>query len=125
LHGNTALFVQYGYVRTRALQRKFGAGLSGKFDVSVAMQSSEIDLVKSILDYPEILADAARNYNPATVCNYCFALTKQFNSYYHEVPIGKEEDEAKRNMRVALAVKTGDVLAHAMGLLGIEMAERM
>lgn len=125
--GNTGPFIQYSYVRTRAIMRKYqeaGGNISASWG-SVNMVAKEIELIKRLHDFPEVLQEAASGYNPGALANYTFDLVKEFSSYYNDTPILREENADVKQFRVALIVKIGDVVKDAMKLLGIEMVERM
>ena len=75
--------------------------------------------------FPEKIEEAAHNYSPALIANYTYDLVKEFNSFYQQVSILGETDEAKRNFRIMLAKEVGEVIQDAFGLLGIQVPERM
>ncbi|MCC6599271.1 MAG: arginine--tRNA ligase, partial [Crocinitomicaceae bacterium] len=124
-NGHTGPFIQYGYVRTRAILRKTEKSVR-KFDLSkVVLNQAEKSIIVKLHDFPEVLAEAAKRYNPGLVANYCFELVKDFNSFYQNVPILREENIDLRNFRIALCDKVGSLVQAGMRLLGIEMPERM
>jgi arginyl-tRNA synthetase len=126
-NGNTGPSIQYTYVRTRAILRKaaeFGY-TNFSFDTMVGLNKQEADLIKKIYEWPSVLQDAASSYNPASIAHYSYELARTYNSFYQENQILREENEQKRNLRLALTEKTGEVVRDAMGLLGISMPERM
>lgn len=126
-NGNTGPFIQYGYVRTRAIGRKAGENWSyaGTLPADYTLQEQEVELIKKVHDFPAVLVDAAKSYNPGLIANYAFELVKIFNGFYHDCPILREESESLRSFRIALSLKAGDVVADAMSLLGVRMVERM
>jgi arginyl-tRNA synthetase len=126
-NGNTGPFIQYGYVRTRAIGRKAGENWSyaGSIPVDYSLHSQEVELIKKIHDFPSVVIDAAKSYNPGLVANYAYELVKTFNGFYHDCPILREEDDTLRSFRVALSLKAGEVVGDAMSLLGVRMVERM
>ena len=89
------------------------------------LHNAEKNLIVKLHDYPEVVREAAHKYNPSLIANYCFELIKDFNSFYHECPVLREENELRRNFRVSLSVKVGNVVASGMKMLGIDMVERM
>ena len=86
---------------------------------------SEKELLKTISLFPETVQQAAQGYSPAIIANYCYELTKQFNQFYHEHSILNEPDQGKRNFRLILSSVTVSILKSGMGMLGIELPERM
>ncbi len=76
-------------------------------------------------DFPSVVAEAGRNYSPALIANYAYDLAKEYNQFYHDYSILREENEQKRNLRLLLSMTVGRTLKSAMSLLGIEMPERM
>ena len=92
---------------------------------AVEMSGKEIRLVKLLSLYPQKVQEASDAFSPALIANYCYDLAKEFNQYYHDTPILKEEDEAVRCVRLALIATIARVLSRAMGILGIQLPERM
>lgn len=127
-NGNTGPFIQYTYARIRSVFRK--AEQSGikasadSFSESAAGQK-EIDLIKLLRKFPVTVSDAAREYSPALVANYCYELAKEYNQFYHDFSILNDENPEVRNFRLILSDVISDVLSKGMWLLGIEMPERM
>jgi arginyl-tRNA synthetase len=127
-NGNTGPFIQYTHARICSLLRKAGElGISFGQPIpgNLRIDNKEKSLLKVIHDYPEVVADAARQFSPAVIANYVFELAKEFNQFYHDFPITKEENEEMRNFRLNLSKATGTVINKAMHLLGIEVPERM
>jgi arginyl-tRNA synthetase len=122
--GNTGPFIQFNYVRTLALLRKFDDVIEPNFELDV-LSDGEKALIKKIYGFPEVIEEAASQYDPSQIANYCFELAKEFSSFYQNSPIMNEENKALKNMRLALSSKTGDVIKTGMNLLGIQMPERM
>ena len=125
LNGNTAPFIQYGHARIHSVVEK-----GGTVDLEIAKGYADYDekekqILKQLLDFPHVIADAGKNYSPALVANYAYELTKSYNSFYNAIPIFKEEDQAKVHFRVLLSDKVGKVLKTAMRLLGIDVPNRM
>ncbi len=127
-NGNTGPFIQYTHARIRSLVRK-GKELGNDWQSVqfkyVEMASKEKSLIKLLYDYPSTLEQAAQNFSPAMIANYVYDLAKEFNQFYQEITILKEEDGDKRNFRLALSEFTGNTIRAAMKLLGIEVPERM
>lgn len=131
-NGNTGPFVQYTYARIRSLERRATAlGVSvvasaADFDKGRLPEPKEIELIKHLADFAGVVAQAGAEYSPAVVAAYAYDLAKEFNQYYHDYPILKEGvDKADRMFRLSLAGQVAGVLERAMGLLGIEMPQRM
>lgn len=122
-NGNTAPYIQFNYVRTRSLLRK-AEGEIGAVSVS-ELNSSEQELIQAIYQFPGVIEEAAKDYNPALLANYCYDLVRSYSSFYQANPILKESDAGKRDLRLLISKKLGDVLQTGMGLLGIEMPVRM
>ena len=124
-NGNTGPFIQYTYARIQSVLRK-AAGLEPEQAIhSVSLDSKELALIQRLCEYPSIVRTAGDEFSPAVICNYAYALACDFNSFYHDLSILNEQDETKRVLRLLLAKNVAKVLASAMGLLGIEMPERM
>ena len=126
-NGHTGPFIQYGYVRTRAILRKAaGAGLSAGVSAEhAALSAYEKLLIRKLHDFPTVIEEAATRYNPSIVANYAYELARDFNSFYQQCPILREEDSAIRQNRLNLVSNTGDVLKTSLYLLGINIVERM
>jgi arginyl-tRNA synthetase len=127
-NGNTGPFIQYSYARIQSVLRKAsdkGLLTKGELDGNSELNAKEIQLLRLVTNYPNIVAEAGKVYSPAVIANYAYELAKEFNQFYHEIPIVFEEDEAKRNMRLALSEVVGGVIKKSMWLLGIDVPERM
>jgi arginyl-tRNA synthetase len=127
-NGNTGPFIQYTHARIRSIIRKsyeLEMVSNSKINNNYIFEPKEVQILKILHDYPEITKQAAENMSPALIANYAYDLAREYNQFYHEVVILKEEDELKRNFRIALSEFTGNVLKSAMALLGIEVPERM
>ena len=126
-NGNTGSFIQYTYARIRSVLRKAeeqGIMLPDQFG-SLALSLKEQGLIGQIASYPEIIAEAAKSFSPAVIANYVYELVKEYNQFYHEFSILKEEDSELRAFRLALSEVVARTIASGMELLGIEMVERM
>ena len=131
-NGNTGPFIQYTYARIRSLQRRAeaqgiaAATTAGDFDAGRLPEPKEIELIKHLTEFGGVVAQAGADFSPAVVAAYAYDLAKEFNQYYHDYPILKEGvAEADRKFRLTLASQVARTLNKAMGLLGIEMPERM
>ena len=102
-----------------------GLLIEGKLDDNSELNAKETQLLKLVKNYPNVVSEAGKVYSPAVIANYAYDLAKEFNQFYHEIPIVFEEDEAKRNMRLALSKVVGNIIKQSMWLLGIDVPERM
>ena len=126
-NGNTAPFIQYTHARIRSMLRKGvenGIDLNAKLP-QLSMNEEEKTLINLLYQYPKTVSVAGDNFSPALIANYCYDLAKQFNHFYQDTPIFKEEDAAKRLLRLKLSRWVSLVLRSGMGLLGIEVPEKM
>ncbi|WP_300897409.1 arginine--tRNA ligase [uncultured Alistipes sp.] len=129
-NGNTGPFIQYTHARIRSVLRKAqeaGVAFDGAPDAGVygSFVADEVELVKMLTDYPAVVASAGENFAPSIIAAYAYDLAKLFNGYYHDHSILREEAAAVRRMRLQLAEQVARVLRAAMGLLGIDVPERM
>ena len=128
-NGNTGPFIQYTHARIKSILRKSeAAGVPGEVrmpDALCAMSPMEIRLVKMLSQYQSKLAEAGASLSPAVMANYCYDLAKEFNRYYHDTPILREEDKDLMRMRLVIAGTVAETLRKAMSILGIELPERM
>lgn len=125
-NGNTGPFIQYTYARIRSVLRKAAeADMTIGNYAGVKPGDREIDLIQRLADFPTVVAEAGRTYSPALIANYAYELVKQYNQFYHDCSILKEEDEAVRSLRLVLSECTARTVKSAMGLLGIKVPERM
>ncbi len=127
-NGNTGPFIQYTYVRTKSLIRKAlaeGMTIPDSIDPDIELSTYEIELLKTVYTYPSLLEEAGKQFSPALVANYLYELVKDFNQFYQNHPIVKEENIKVRSFRLALSAFIAQHIKDAMGILGIEMPERM
>lgn len=128
-NGNTGPFIQYTYARIQSLKRKAeGDGIApgGEAKTStVSLNERERDLLRRIYRFPQILAEASENLSPALIANFVYELVKSFNQFYHDYSVLNEENADQRDFRLQLSLLAGELIEKAMGLLGIEMPERM
>ena len=122
-NGNTGPFIQYTYARIRSIMRK-ATGVADSLG-GYKPNDKEVELIQKLGEYEVAVADAGRNYNPATICNYCYELTKLFNSFYHDYSILSAESAEALAFRYVLARNVAKVIKNGMDLLGIEVPERM
>ncbi len=124
-NGNTGPFIQYTHARIKSVLRKAAAAGYKPQAGCTAMLPKEIELIKIMAGFPDKIVEAAEAHSPALVANYAYNLAKEFNQYYHDVTILKEEDEAVRSFRLQLISTIAAVLVKAMDILGIQLPERM
>ncbi len=127
-NGNTGPFVQYTYARIKSVLRK--AEKNGfKPDISLLNNyifgKPEMDLLKRLYDFPSIVLQAAEMHSPALIANFSYELACDYNRFYHELSILKEEDVNRRSFRLAISLFTSNVIAKSMWLMGINVPERM
>ena len=125
-NGNTGPFIQYTHARICSILRKASVPF-GPEDIrpDAAPSAKEVRLVKLLGLFPGKVAEAGAALSPAVIANYAYDLAKEFNQYYHETPILKEEDQAVLKYRLELISVMARTLREAMGLLGIQLPERM
>jgi len=124
-NGNTGPFIQYTHARIKSILRK-ASELSISPDFSGApLIQKEIEIIKLLNNFPEKIGEAGEAHSPALIANYAYELAKEFNQYYHEVSILKEENSMARAQRLVLIDSIARVLSKAMGILGITLPERM
>ena len=123
--GNTGPFIQYTYARIQSILRKADFNVSQVKGKPGALHEKEKELIKSLQNFPETVLLAAENYSPALLANYIFELVKEFNSFYQQVTILGEADIEKKQLRVQLSKKVGEVIKSSFKILGIEVPERM
>ncbi|UCG26988.1 MAG: arginine--tRNA ligase, partial [Bacteroidales bacterium] len=127
-NGNTGPFIQYTYARIQSVLRKAmesGIEMSERINSQVMPNSKEIDLIKILQDFPDVVKEAATEYNPGLIANFCYELAREYNQFYHDFSVLHNKDTRTRDFRIILSITTGFVIESAMNLLGIEMPERM
>ncbi len=124
--GHTGPFIQYSHARICSILRK-GADLKASQNTlsPEAILPKELALIRQLTEFPEVIKVAGDSYNPALLANYVYELAKEFNQYYHDVPMLKETREEVRTFRLELASKVAEVIKKSMNMLGIEVPERM
>ena len=128
-NGNTGPFIQYTHARIRSILRK-AAETQENMDLANVntdglLSQKEIDLIQKLNEYGAVVEQAGKDYSPSGIANYCYELTKEFNQFYHDYSILKEEDANKKSVRLVLAKNVAKVIKNGMALLGIEVPERM
>ncbi len=124
-NGNTGPFIQYTYARIQSLQRKAGHNLPALNVDAVTPNEKEIAIIQRVADFPAVVEEAGKTYSPALIANYTYELAKEFNQFYHDYSILKEEDENVKVFRLELSRTVAGVIKRAFSLLGIEVPERM
>ncbi|MBR5771177.1 MAG: arginine--tRNA ligase [Alistipes sp.] len=125
-NGNTGPFIQYTHARIRSILRKAEeAGIDASTYTNATLLPEEVELVKALAEYPAVVRTAGEQFAPSVIAAYAYDLAKQFNGYYHDHSILKEENEAVRSLRLKLAAEVARVIRSAMSLLGINVPERM
>ena len=125
-NGNTGPFIQYTYARIRSvLRRAEEAGMNITAYEGVQSGEKEVQLIQTLADFPNKVQAAGQSYSPSIIANYVYDLVKQYNGFYHDCPILKEEDPGVRSLRLVLSDVTARVIKTGMGLLGIRVPERM
>ena len=127
-NGNTGPFIQYTYARIRSILRKAadaGIQIPDTLPSDVDLSTKEEEIVQHIADFATVVRQAGAEYQPAAIANYCYDLVKEYNQFYHDFSILREEDPKKQAFRLVLSQNVAKVVRLGMGLLGIEMPERM
>ena len=130
-NGNTGPFIQYTYARIQSVLRKAAeSGIAIPPAIStegtkIELSTKEEELIQRLADFKAVVKQAGSDYNPSAIANYAYDLVKEYNQFYHDYSILREEDETLKLFRLALSRNVGKVVKSAMGLLGIEVPERM
>ena len=125
-NGNTGPFIQYTHARIRSILRKAeGIAIPETLADDMPVNEKESALIQKMNDYGAAVEQAGKDYSPSGIANYCYELTKEFNQFYHDYSILKEEDEGKKLVRLVIAANVAKILKNGMALLGIEVPERM
>ena len=129
-NGNTGPFIQYTYARIRSIARKAKEeenrpGLTEFTIDDDILSQKEIDLIQKMNEYEAVVEQAGKDYSPSGIANYCYELTKEFNQFYHDYSILKEQNKDKKQFRLMIANNVAKIIKSGMALLGIEVPERM
>ena len=127
-NGNTGPFIQYTHARIKSILRKAaaqGIDYATNSDAGVELSPKEVRIVKILNNFPNKIAEAGEAHSPAIVANYAYELAKEFNQYYHDTPILREENKVVLAFRLQLIELIARVLTKAMDILGIKLPERM
>ena len=127
-NGNTGPFIQYTYARIRSVLRKAaeaGIAIPAQLHTGIEPSTKEEGLIQMLADFSGVVKQAGEDYSPSVIANYCYDVVKEYNQFYHDFSILRETDAAVREFRLALSREVGKVVRLGMGLLGIEVPERM
>jgi len=127
-NGNTGPFIQYTHARIKSVLRKaneISLNVPEKVLENTEINETEKSIIKLIADFKNIISEAATELNPALIANYVYTLAKEYNQFYHDFSILKEENTDKRNFRLFLSSVTAKRIKDSMRLLGIDVPERM
>ncbi|WP_442795623.1 arginine--tRNA ligase [Pelobium manganitolerans] len=122
--GNTGPFIQYTHARIKSVLKKAGF-VTGEVSFPAQLGTTEVELLQLLSRYPQIVEQAAKDYNPAAIANFAYDLAKTYNKFYQTESILKTEDELVKAFRLQLSASTAQTLNMAMAILGIEVPERM
>ena len=126
-NGNTGPFIQYTYARTRSIERK-AAEAGVNVDTANAPESiseKECGIIRMLNEFPAVIRQAGTDYSPSGIANYTYELAKEYNQFYHDFSILREENESVKAFRILLTRNVGKVIKTAMNILGIDVPERM
>ena len=127
-NGNTGPFIQYTYARIRSVLRKAAESdivLPETLPTGYTLSEKEENLIQMLADYASVVREAGSAYSPALIANYTYDLVKEYNQFYHDFSILREEDEALKRFRLVLSANVAKIVKSGMALLGIEVPERM
>lgn len=127
-NGNTGPFIQYTYARIRSIMRKAaaeGMALPAQLATDAPLNDKEIALIQKMNDFGAVIEQAATDYSPSGIANYCYELTKDFNQFYHDYSILNADTQEEKLTRLVLANNVAKIIKNGMLLLGIEVPERM
>lgn len=127
-NGNTGPFIQYTYARIQSVLRKAkeaGIEIPVQLPAGIELSEKEEGLIQMVADFAAIVKQAGEDYSPSIIANYTYDLVKEYNQFYHDFSILREENEAVKVFRLALSENVAKVVRLGMGLLGIEVPDRM
>ena len=125
-NGNTGPFIQYTYARTRSIGRKAAeAGAKTAFTAPESISEKECNIIRMLNEFPAVVRQAGTDYSPSGIASYAYELAREYNQFYHDYSILREENEETKAFRLLLTDNVGKVIKTAMNLLGIEVPERM
>ena len=127
-NGNTGPFIQYTYARIRSVLRKAnaqGLDINSPVPAGTEVNDKEAALIQLLADFDATVRQAGEDMSPSVIANYCYDLVKEYNQFYHDYSILREENEGKKRLRLVLSANVAKIVRSGMNLLGIEMPERM
>ena len=126
-NGNTGPFIQYTYARTRSIERKAAeAGVNvDTANTPESISEKECGIIRMLNEFPAVIRQAGTDYSPSGIANYTYELAKEYNQFYHDFSILREENESIKAFRILLTRNVGKVIKTAMNILGIDVPERM
>ena len=127
-NGNTGPFIQYTYARIQSVLRKAaesGIVVPGQIPAGIELSEKEEGLIQMVADFAVVVKQAGEDYSPSIIANYTYDLVKEYNQFYHDFSILREENEAVKVFRIALSANVAKVVRLGMSLLGIEVPSRM
>ena len=127
-NGNTGPFIQYTYARIQSVLRKAkeaGIEIPAQLPAGIELSEKEEGLIQMVADFAAVVKQAGEDYSPSIIANYTYDLVKEYNQFYHDFSILREENEAVKIFRLALSENVAKVVRLGMGLLGIEVPDRM
>ena len=127
-NGNTGPFIQYTYARIQSVLRKAaesGIVVPGQIPAGIELSEKEERLIQMVADFAAVVKQAGEDYSPSIIANYTYDLVKEYNQFYHDFSILREENEAVKVFRIALSANVAKVVRLGMSLLGIEVPSRM
>lgn len=127
-NGNTGPFIQYTYARIQSVLRKAaeaGIAIPAVLPENLELTEKEEGLIQMLADFKVVVKQAGEDYSPSVIANYCYDLVKEYNQFYHDFSILREENPDLKVFRLALSQNVGKIVRLGMGLLGIEVPERM
>ena len=127
-NGNTGPFIQYTYARIQSVLRKAaesGIVISEQIPAGIELSEKEEGLIQMVADFAAVVKQAGEDYSPSIIDNYTYDLVKEYNQFYHDYSILREENEAVKVFRIALSANVAKVVRLGMNLLGIEVPSRM
>ena len=125
LSGHTGPFIQYTFVRIKSLLNK-SEDLNNEFSIEdLKLNSKELEVLKYISNFPDVLDQSAKELSPYLLANYLYSLVKSYNSFYQDHPVITEKLDSRRSFRTQMSKLVAEIIEKGMGILGIEMPERM
>jgi arginyl-tRNA synthetase len=127
-NGNTGPFIQYTHARIKSVLRKandMGVDYSSLKLENIQLAEKESNLIQLVSDFPNVVKQAGDEFSPALIANYMYELVKEYNQFYHDFSILKEENEDCKKLRLVLSETVGNTIQNGMKLLGIDVPERM